>query len=134
MFPGSLLTLTCLSWQTVCQVIGNVSPTSSPQGNLTLDADWMVQVENKYGFYIGLALAIFSSFLIGSSVILKKKGLLRLVEKGGTRAGMIYMSAEGFSAFLDVGLFCIPVSLNCVFCCLRGGGILLYSCFAPSSG
>uniref|UniRef100_A0A8C3RVZ8 NIPA like domain containing 4 n=1 Tax=Chelydra serpentina TaxID=8475 RepID=A0A8C3RVZ8_CHESE len=43
---------------------------------------------NKYGFYIGLALAIFSSFLIGSSVILKKKGLLRLVDKGGTRAGM----------------------------------------------
>ncbi|XP_015283853.1 PREDICTED: magnesium transporter NIPA4 [Gekko japonicus] len=84
---GSLLTLTCLSWQTVCQVIGNVSPTISPQENLTLDADWMVQVENKYGFYIGLALAIFSSFLIGSSVILKKKGLLRLVEKGGTPAG-----------------------------------------------
>nr|XP_056716191.1 magnesium transporter NIPA4 [Euleptes europaea] len=47
----------------------------------------MVQVENKYGFYVGLGLAIFSSFLIGSSVILKKKGLLRLVEKGGTRAG-----------------------------------------------
>uniref|UniRef100_A0ACB8EIR4 Magnesium transporter NIPA4 n=1 Tax=Sphaerodactylus townsendi TaxID=933632 RepID=A0ACB8EIR4_9SAUR len=72
---------------TICQVIGNVSPTVSPHENLTLDADWMVQIENKYGFYIGLALAIFSSFLIGSSVILKKKGLLRLVEKGGTRAG-----------------------------------------------
>ncbi|XP_054835004.1 magnesium transporter NIPA4 [Eublepharis macularius] len=84
---GSLLTLTCLSWQAVCQVIGNVSSTISPHENHTLDSDWMVQVENKYGFYIGLALAIFSSFLIGSSVILKKKGLLRLVEKGGTRAG-----------------------------------------------
>uniref|UniRef100_A0A8B9D347 Uncharacterized protein n=1 Tax=Anser cygnoides TaxID=8845 RepID=A0A8B9D347_ANSCY len=45
------------------------------------------RLESNYGFYIGLGLAVFSSFLIGSSVILKKKGLLRLVEKGGTRAG-----------------------------------------------
>lgn len=52
----------------------------------------MVQVEDKYGFYIGLGLAIFSSFLIGTSVILKKKGLRRLVEKGGTRAGMDFLT------------------------------------------
>uniref|UniRef100_A0A8C6YZV6 NIPA like domain containing 4 n=1 Tax=Nothoprocta perdicaria TaxID=30464 RepID=A0A8C6YZV6_NOTPE len=48
---------------------------------------WVTQLESNYGFYIGLGLAVFSSLLIGSSVILKKKGLLRLVEKGGTRAG-----------------------------------------------
>ncbi|XP_053145194.1 magnesium transporter NIPA4 [Hemicordylus capensis] len=84
---GSLLTLTCLSHQAVCQIIGNVSSAVSSHENLTLDTDWTVVVEDKYGFYIGLALAIFSSFLIGSSVILKKKGLRRLVEKGGTRAG-----------------------------------------------
>uniref|UniRef100_A0A8D2LIN9 NIPA like domain containing 4 n=1 Tax=Varanus komodoensis TaxID=61221 RepID=A0A8D2LIN9_VARKO len=54
----------------------------------------MVRVQDKYGFYIGLALAVFSSFLIGSSVILKKKGLLRLVEKGGTRAGMVFLPRE----------------------------------------
>uniref|UniRef100_A0A8C6Z3W4 NIPA like domain containing 4 n=1 Tax=Nothoprocta perdicaria TaxID=30464 RepID=A0A8C6Z3W4_NOTPE len=47
----------------------------------------VTQLESNYGFYIGLGLAVFSSLLIGSSVILKKKGLLRLVEKGGTRAG-----------------------------------------------
>ncbi|XP_062979403.1 magnesium transporter NIPA4 [Elgaria multicarinata webbii] len=84
---GSLFTLTCLSHQAVCQVVGNVSSTASPQKNLTVNTSWMVQMEDKYGFFIGLGLAIFSSFLIGSSVILKKKGLRRLVEKGGTRAG-----------------------------------------------
>uniref|UniRef100_A0A8C4WAC4 Uncharacterized protein n=1 Tax=Gopherus evgoodei TaxID=1825980 RepID=A0A8C4WAC4_9SAUR len=60
---------------------------TSVQANLTLHSSWATQVESKYGFYIGLALAIFSSFLIGSSIILKKKGLLRLVDKGSTRAG-----------------------------------------------
>uniref|UniRef100_A0A8C0EMW5 NIPA4 protein n=1 Tax=Bubo bubo TaxID=30461 RepID=A0A8C0EMW5_BUBBB len=59
----------------------------SVQDNGTLDNFWVTQLEINYGFYIGLGLAVFSSFLIGSSVILKKKGLLRLVEKGGTRAG-----------------------------------------------
>uniref|UniRef100_A0A8D2Q645 NIPA like domain containing 4 n=1 Tax=Varanus komodoensis TaxID=61221 RepID=A0A8D2Q645_VARKO len=62
--------------------------------NPTLNTSWMVRVQDKYGFYIGLALAVFSSFLIGSSVILKKKGLLRLVEKGGTRAGMVFLPRE----------------------------------------
>lgn len=57
------------------------------QDNGTSDSSWITRLENNYGFYIGLGLAVFSSFLIGSSVILKKKGLLRLVEKGGTRAG-----------------------------------------------
>uniref|UniRef100_A0A670IHA5 Uncharacterized protein n=1 Tax=Podarcis muralis TaxID=64176 RepID=A0A670IHA5_PODMU len=91
---GSLLALTCLSGQTFCQVVGNVSSTVLPHNNITLNTNWMVQIEDKYGFYIGLALAIFSSFLIGSSVILKKKGLRRLVETGGTRAGMVSMAQE----------------------------------------
>ncbi|ETE64762.1 Cytoplasmic FMR1-interacting protein 2, partial [Ophiophagus hannah] len=84
---GSLITLACLNHHAVCQIIKNVSSPVSPHTNLNLSSNWMVQVEDKYGFYIGLALAIFSSFLIGTSVILKKKGLRRLVEKGGTRAG-----------------------------------------------
>ncbi|KAM4807662.1 magnesium transporter NIPA3 [Rhinophrynus dorsalis] len=42
---------------------------------------------NKYNLYIGLMLAISSSLFIGSSFIMKKKGLLRLAEKGITRAG-----------------------------------------------
>ncbi len=33
---------------------------------------------SNYDFYIGLSLAILSSFFIGSSFILKKKGLIKL--------------------------------------------------------
>ncbi|XP_074948548.1 magnesium transporter NIPA3 isoform X3 [Phalacrocorax aristotelis] len=42
---------------------------------------------SKYRLYIGLALAIGSSIFIGSSFILKKKGLLKLADKGVPRAG-----------------------------------------------
>ncbi|KAM6427289.1 magnesium transporter NIPA2-like isoform 1-T2 [Liasis olivaceus] len=41
-----------------------------------------------YEFYIGLALALTSSLFIGSSFILKKKGLLRLNSRGAIRAGL----------------------------------------------
>lgn len=93
-FPGVLITLTCMSHLAVCQVVGNVSSTISSHENLTLDTNWIVHLEDKYGFCIGLALAIFSSFLIASSVILKKKGLRRLVDKGGTRAGTVSFPKE----------------------------------------
>ncbi|KFV54005.1 Magnesium transporter NIPA4, partial [Tyto alba] len=79
---GSLVTLSCLSHRVVCRVISDAEPTDSVQDNGTLDNFWVTRLESTYGFYIGLGLAVFSSFLIGSSVILKKKGLLRLVEKG----------------------------------------------------
>ncbi|XP_062991444.1 magnesium transporter NIPA3 [Elgaria multicarinata webbii] len=42
---------------------------------------------SKYSLYVGVALAIGSSIFVGSSFILKKKGLLQLAEKGFTRAG-----------------------------------------------
>ncbi|XP_073423980.1 magnesium transporter NIPA4-like isoform X3 [Dendrobates tinctorius] len=57
------------------------------QENLTLDASWSSSVQSNHDFLIGVALAVFSSILIGSSVILKKKGLLHLSEQGQTRAG-----------------------------------------------
>lgn len=41
----------------------------------------------RLDFYIGLSLAVSSSVFIGSSFILKKKGLLRLASKGSMRAG-----------------------------------------------
>ncbi|KAJ8266516.1 hypothetical protein GJAV_G00131340 [Gymnothorax javanicus] len=41
----------------------------------------------RLDFYIGLSLAVSSSIFIGSSFILKKKGLLRLAKNGCTRAG-----------------------------------------------
>ncbi|EPY80139.1 non-imprinted in Prader-Willi/Angelman syndrome 2-like protein [Camelus ferus] len=50
--------------------------------NLSISAS----AENKYSLYVGLALAVSSSIFIGSSFILKKKGLLQLANKGITRA------------------------------------------------
>ncbi|KAG7220056.1 hypothetical protein INR49_018446, partial [Caranx melampygus] len=42
---------------------------------------------SSYNLWLGLALALLSAFLIGGSVILKKKALLRLANTGHTRAG-----------------------------------------------
>ncbi|KAG7279326.1 hypothetical protein CRUP_019022 [Coryphaenoides rupestris] len=42
---------------------------------------------NQQEFYVGLSLAVGSSVFIGTSFILKKKGLLRLASKGSMRAG-----------------------------------------------
>uniref|UniRef100_A0A336N1L2 CSON008279 protein n=1 Tax=Culicoides sonorensis TaxID=179676 RepID=A0A336N1L2_CULSO len=47
-------------------------------------------------FYVGLMLAVSSSIFIGSSFIIKKKGLLRLSKKGSLRA-----SAGGFGYLKD---------------------------------
>eukprot|EP00105_Crassostrea_gigas_P041465 XP_019925613.1 PREDICTED: magnesium transporter NIPA2-like [Crassostrea gigas] len=43
--------------------------------------------EEARNFYVGLLLAIVSTIFIGSSFIFKKKGLLKLAENQGTRAG-----------------------------------------------
>ena len=45
---------------------------------------------NSSQFYIGILLALLSSLFIGSSFILKKKGLLKLIKcKETVRAGLI---------------------------------------------
>ncbi|XP_056140239.1 magnesium transporter NIPA4 [Lampris incognitus] len=50
---------------------------------LHLDSDkW-----NSYTFWLGVTLAVLSAFLIGGSVILKKRALIRLACNGQTRAG-----------------------------------------------
>ncbi|KAM8974100.1 magnesium transporter NIPA4 [Pelodytes ibericus] len=72
---GSLINLKCPSRQVVCVIL---SETDAISGSAA---------KRSYDFLIGLALAVFSCVLIGSSVILKKKGLLRLSQQGGTRAG-----------------------------------------------
>ncbi|XP_072231154.1 magnesium transporter NIPA4 isoform X2 [Leuresthes tenuis] len=46
-----------------------------------------VQTNSSYNMWLGLTLALLSAFLIGGSVILKKKALLRLANNGNTRAG-----------------------------------------------
>ncbi|XP_071412637.1 magnesium transporter NIPA3 isoform X1 [Pithys albifrons albifrons] len=60
-----------------------------PMDGTVNETNWSISMpaENKYHLYIGLALAIGSSIFIGSSFILKKKGLLKLADRGVTRAG-----------------------------------------------
>ncbi|XP_056373157.1 magnesium transporter NIPA4 [Hyla sarda] len=84
---GTLVTLTCSSHRVVCRILGEVDQSVSIYQNLTLDASGSSTTQVNHDFIIGLALAVFSSILIGSSVILKKKGLLHLSEQGRTRAG-----------------------------------------------
>ncbi|XP_075715992.1 magnesium transporter NIPA4 [Rhinoderma darwinii] len=84
---GTLVTITCPSRRVICQILGEVDLSVSIYQNLTLDAGWSSTAQSNHDFLIGLALAMFSSILIGSSVILKKKGLLHLSEQGLTRAG-----------------------------------------------
>ena len=43
--------------------------------------------EDNRHFYTGLGLAISSSVFIGTSFIIKKKGLLKVKDSSGTRAG-----------------------------------------------
>ncbi|XP_055969072.1 magnesium transporter NIPA4 [Sorex fumeus] len=80
---GSLLSLYCSSQQVLCQVVRHLDP--EPPVNATAPR-WQERFWKSYSFYVGLGLALLSSFLIGSSVILKKKGLQRLVATGATRA------------------------------------------------
>lgn len=92
-FPGYVLSLVCPnSSQAWCEITNVSQPVASPIlyedlnssiSNLGISA----KVENKYSLYVGLGLAVSSSIFIGSSFILKKKGLLQLAKKGVTRAG-----------------------------------------------
>uniref|UniRef100_A0A8W4FEV7 NIPA like domain containing 4 n=1 Tax=Sus scrofa TaxID=9823 RepID=A0A8W4FEV7_PIG len=80
---GSLISLYCSSQKVLCQIVGGLSP--EVPSNVTSNS-WQERFRQNYSFYVGLGLAFLSSFLIGSSVILKKKGLQRLVASGATRA------------------------------------------------
>lgn len=54
-----------------------------------------LQTNRSYNLWLGLTLALLSAFLIGGSVILKKKALLRLATSGHTRAGeMCYITLK----------------------------------------
>ena len=47
----------------------------------------LAEAKAAHSFYIGLTLALLSSFFIGSSFILKKKGLLRLCSSANSNGG-----------------------------------------------
>ncbi|XP_070712151.1 magnesium transporter NIPA4 [Pempheris klunzingeri] len=80
---GSLVRLWCSSQSTVCSIPG--PPINTHLDNSTHSTD--VQTARTFGRWLGLTLALLSAFLIGGSVILKKKALLRLASNGHTRAG-----------------------------------------------
>ncbi|NXF94166.1 NIPA3 protein, partial [Eubucco bourcierii] len=90
---GAALPLACNdSCQALCQIINMSESDSSLLASMdrTLNEtsqSFSTLAGSKYHLYIGLALAIGSSIFIGSSFILKKKGLLKLADKGVLRAG-----------------------------------------------
>ncbi|CAO2642644.1 Magnesium transporter NIPA4 [Lemmus lemmus] len=81
---GSIVSLYCSSQEVLCQIVRGISPEEPNNGTVIT---WQERVRKRYGFYIGVGLAFLSCLLIGGSVILKKKGLIRLVATGATRAG-----------------------------------------------
>lgn len=83
---GSIVSLYCSSQEVLCQIVRGISP--EEPNNATV-ITWQERVRKRYGFYIGVGLAFLSCLLIGGSVILKKKGLIRLVATGATRAGRL---------------------------------------------
>ncbi|EHB09931.1 Magnesium transporter NIPA4 [Heterocephalus glaber] len=98
---GSLISLYCSSQEVLCQIVSGLNP-EVPK-NATLDT-WQERIRKNYGFYIGLGLAFLSCFLIGTSVILKKKGLIRLVTSGATRAavGQVHYDAgHGYHVLME---------------------------------
>lgn len=82
---GSVVRLWCGSQSAVCSLSGDQTLFYTPLGNGTHTTD--VQTDVTYNPWLGLMLALLSAFLIGGSVILKKKALLRLAGNGHTRAG-----------------------------------------------
>ncbi|KAK9536992.1 hypothetical protein VZT92_006731 [Zoarces viviparus] len=82
---GSLLRLWCGSQSALCSLSGGQTLFHTHLDNSSNSTD--VQADVTYNRWLGLTLALLSAFLIGGSVILKKKALLRLASKGHTRAG-----------------------------------------------
>ncbi|XP_012691210.1 magnesium transporter NIPA4 [Clupea harengus] len=84
----TIVRLLCPARNSTCLINpeASINTTLHDSSNSTVAA-LSVDKWNNYNFWIGLALAVLSSFLIGGSVILKKKALLRLASNGQTRAG-----------------------------------------------
>lgn len=75
---GSEVRLWCGSQSSLCTIYTQLD-------NNTQISD--LQTTHSYNLWLGLTLALLSAFLIGGSVILKKKALQRLASTGHTRAG-----------------------------------------------
>ncbi|KAM6985551.1 magnesium transporter NIPA4 [Aplochiton taeniatus] len=91
---GSIVRLLCPSQVALCVVYGGAKIPNQFNATLvdqfnTTDTLLTHRTDrgSSYNFWVGLTLAVLSSFMIGGSVILKKKALLRLACNGNTRAG-----------------------------------------------
>ncbi|KAM3850023.1 magnesium transporter NIPA4 [Diretmus argenteus] len=84
---GSVVRFWCGSQSAVCVVTGDTSFTSVTHLSNTTHTPGRLTTGSDYNVWLGLTLALLSAFLIGGSVILKKKALLRLASHGHTRAG-----------------------------------------------
>ncbi|KAM3601229.1 uncharacterized protein V6R79_009407 [Siganus canaliculatus] len=88
---GSVVRLWCGSESALCVINGGQTPFYTPShnnnNNNTQEDTTDLQTSRTYNLWLGLTLALLSAFLIGGSVILKKKALLRLANNGHTRAG-----------------------------------------------
>ncbi|XP_075996607.1 magnesium transporter NIPA4 [Genypterus blacodes] len=85
---GSVLQLFCGVQSAVCVVTvyqTEITAAFNHLNNTTHTAADLIA--GSYNVWLGLTLALLSAFLIGGSVILKKKALLRLANNGETRAG-----------------------------------------------
>ncbi|XP_051256799.1 magnesium transporter NIPA4 isoform X2 [Dicentrarchus labrax] len=82
---GSVVRLWCGSQSAVCLFTGDQPQIYTHLDNSTHTTEF--QTNQTYNLWLGLSLALLSSILIGGSVILKKKALLRLARNGHTRAG-----------------------------------------------
>ncbi|KAA0720149.1 Magnesium transporter NIPA4 [Triplophysa tibetana] len=88
---GSVIRLLCSTSISVCVLDGLTSNASLSEDHASINSTVTKAAEvidkwSNYNFWIGLNLAILSAFLIGGSVIMKKKALLRLARAGEMRA------------------------------------------------
>ncbi|CAK6978482.1 magnesium transporter NIPA4 [Scomber scombrus] len=84
---GSEVRLWCGSQAAVCVVTGDQTLVHTSFTHLSNGTQVTALQTLTYHQWLGLTLALLSAFLIGGSVILKKKALLRLAVSGNTRAG-----------------------------------------------
>ncbi|XP_029374927.1 magnesium transporter NIPA4 [Echeneis naucrates] len=80
----SVVRLLCGSQSALCSVTGDHTLSHTHLSNSTQQS---TDGGDTYNLCLGLSLALLSAVLIGGSVILKKKALLRLAGTGHTRAG-----------------------------------------------
>ena len=80
------------------------TPTASLANTVTQVVTVVVEASNKKDkdFWIGFGLAMSSSIFIGTSFIVKKKGLLRVSRNSNQRAGLFFAWQRLIEGFLKI--------------------------------